>query len=531
MRLQKNFNITNTIVIFIGLLAVIAILGAYYFIYQASDNTFENNIKRLNTLEQLDKKWSVAILDTRSYTLQDFDQLALYMIKIRNVLHSLDQYGMLDEKQVGIRTVSQYKIYKYSFDIKNEAVEHYKSQQAILRNAVLYLPTISKELQQVFIEKETVQREVISNLVIAANSLIKQFLLSATEKDADAARKKLALLYQQTNNESNEIVSKVQLYLTHVRLILKYNPQVKRMLKTAMASNISELSTNVVQEYTQFQQAIKTRIRYFQQIMLWGGIVLLIIMFWFLRRLRNSNIKTIVADQESQAIQQQLLQAEAQIGKVSRYVLQTERYSASGQLAMGIFKQLQKMTPALIHDIDFLNDIKKDVTFTQYKEKLDTIEKNINNLMLKIDAMDSLIIPQTHYNTYTDLNKIIQRSLDTASFEVGKTIIFSKQLSSVPSIQANPIDIFQMVLKLLRQAVKAAHTEKQRVFVKTWATDLHTNIYITPTGLNDLDSLYSMEEFTVMQALLLKNRAVLKLTTQKNQKNGMFWLSFTSLTK
>ncbi len=222
MRLQKGFSVANTIGVLLGLLAVNAILAAHYFIHQSRDNRFEQNIATLNTLQQWDAKWSTAILKTRSYTLQDFDQLVFYMIKIRDGLGTLDEQGMLDIESIGEKTVNQYQIYKHSFKAKNEAVERYKSQQAILRNSVRYLPIVSDTLQHVFTEKNTTKSKELKNVVLTSNLLINQFLFSAI--DAKKIQEKLTELDLQLLNESEAIQEKIQDYLTHPRLISESSP-------------------------------------------------------------------------------------------------------------------------------------------------------------------------------------------------------------------------------------------------------------------------------------------------------------------
>lgn len=527
MHLQGRFNIANTIAILLGLLAINAILGSYYFISQSSESTFEKNIGKFNSLQHLDQQWSVAILETRSYTLQDFDQLANYIIKIRKELNTLDQDGMLDNNQVGARAVNQYQIYKHSLEVKNESVEHYKSQQAVLRNAVRYLPTVRAELQSVLSEVDKKQRRDINELVSSANLFIKQYLLSSEEDDASMAKQKLTLLEQKIGNEPTAIQKNAKRYLTHANIILQYNPQVKQTLETAMSMDIGKLSKNIVHEYTLFQYGVKKHIKQLQQVMLSASIVLLMIIFWFLRLLLKSRTEKIVADEENQETHEQLLHAEVQIGQVSKNILQIERRAALGQLALGTFKQLQNITPQFSQDIHFLQQIKMDTTLSSYQDGLNENIDNINTLLENIDELDNLINSQKNRDKKTrfDFNIVIKKALGVVSFEVGETVIFTEQIGDIPKIQANPIDVFQIALKLFRQAAKAAQRDNQDIFLKTWARDEAVHMYITPTAYYDLETLYASNDFSTLPALLTQSHSTLKLTTKEKNKNGMFWFS------
>jgi hypothetical protein len=526
MRLQKGFSIANIFGVLLGLLSVSAILGAYYFIHQSRDNRFEQNIATLNTLQQLDAKWSAAILKTRSYTLQDFDQLAFYMIKIRDGLGVLDRQGMLDIESVGEKTVNQYQVYKYSFKTKNEAVEHYKSQQAILRNSVRYLPTTSNALQHVLVEKNTKKSQELNSVVVTSNLLVNQFLFSAV--DAGVIREKLIELDLQLANEDEETQEKIQDYLTHVRLIIKHRPKVSQMLQTAMATDIGDLSAKVIYEYTQTQNSVKQRIKRLQEIMLAGGVMLLAVLLWFLFRLRNSNQKVMTADAESEATHQQLLQAEEQITEVNKNILQTEQRAASGQLAIGSFKHLQTTMPAFSEHLAFLNEIKTEQTLVQYGNQLKALTTDITDLQHNITVLNTLIDPQTNHNKQIDFdfNYIVRKALDVASFEAGSSIVFTEQLSDIPVIQASPLDIFQVILKLFRQAVISAQLGDKKIFFKTCATGRYANMYMTLSGHNDLETLYAKEGLAVVRELIEKNQGVLKLTPREDDSIGMVWVSF-----
>jgi len=526
MRLQKGFSIANTLGVLLGLLSVGAILGAYYFIHQSRDNRFEQNIATLNTLQQLDAKWSAAILKTRSYTLQDFDQLAFYMIKIRDGLGVLDRQGMLDIESVGEQTVNQYQIYKYSFKTKNEAVEHYKSQQAILRNSVRYLPTASSVLQQVLTEKNTEKSKELNNVVITSNLLVNQFLFSAV--DAEKIREKLIELDLQLSNENEETQEKIRDYLTHTRLIIKHRPKVSQMLQTAMATDIGELSAKVIHEYTQTQHIVKQRIKGLQEIMLAGGVMLLAVLLWFLVRLRSSNQKVVTADAENEATHQQLLQAEEQISEVNKDILQTERNTASGQLAIGTFKHLQTTMPAFSGHLAFLEEMKTDQALVHYEHQLNVLTTDIIDVQHNVTGLNTLLDPQKNRDKQIDFdfNDIVQKALDVASFEAGESVVFTRQLSDIPVIQASPIDVFQIALKLFRQATKSAESGDKKVFVKTWATGRYANMYMTLSGHNDLETLYAQDGLAVVRELIEQNQGVLKLTPREDDNSGMVWVSF-----
>jgi len=526
LSLEKGFSIVITLVGFLGLSAIIAIMGAYYFIDKAGNNAFEENIVTLNTLQQLDAKWSESILKTRSYTLQDFDQLTRYMIDIRQALNTLEKQGMADEKTVGKETAKQYQIYKYSFATKNEAVEGYKSQQAILRNSVRFLPEAGELAQQALDNEKNPINEEISQLLSTSKLLINQYLLSVTK--IETVTEKLNKLTLKSSNSSPTIQEKLQDYLAHANLIIQHHPKVENTLKTAMSVDIATLSTHLISQYAKAQDVVKLRIEQLQYIMLVGIVILLLILTWFLLKLRKSSSTLSRTSRENKHIQQQLLETEEHAKEVDQHMVQVEQQSASGQLSLNTFKHINNNMPALASHISFLKNLKTNRSLAQYENKMDLLITDMDDLYTNIQQLSCLIDPQKNKDKQVDFdfNQVIQSAFDTVSAEVGTSVSFNKQLSSVPIIQASATDLYQIATKLLHHSAKTWQKEDESIFVKTWATGHYANLCLSLTGYKNLEALYAEETLADLRTLVERNSAVLKLTPRDKGKSAILWVSF-----
>lgn len=527
MRLQKGFSLAMMLALSLGLGAILVIVVAYFFIDKARDNPFDDNMVTLNALQQLDAKWSEHILTTQRYTLQDFDQLAKDVISIRQSLRFLELKGMSNEDIVGKATVKKYQIYKHSFATKNEAVENYKSQQAILRNSVRYLPEAGDIAQQILLKKKRSNKQSVM-LLNESKLLINQYLLNIVAiKDV---KEKLAKLDQtlQNTNVNAERKNKLQDYLTHSQLIIKHKPKVDATLERAMSVNIAKLSTDLVNQYAHSQEAVKKRIKQLQYSLLAGVAVLFLLLTWFLLKLRKSSEKIQRARIEKKAIQQQLLQSEEKVNALDKKIRRVIEQSASGQLSLSTFKQLKTSMPALSTHIDFLKNLKTNQALAQYEEKMDGLIFDIEDMYTNLHQLNILIDPRTNKDKQVgfDFNHVIQIAFDGVSNEVSESITFNKQLSPVPKLQASSIDLHQITTQLLHQSVTTWQEGGESIFVKTWATGHYANLCISILGYQTVEALYAEDELSDLKRLLEQNKAILKLTPRDNSKSAIIWVSF-----
>lgn len=526
MRLQKGFGIASAFAVVLGIISVIAILGAYISIQQSRNNPFEKNILTISSLQQLDAKWTTAILNTRSFTLQDFDQLALYMTKIRETLASLDRQGMLDEKVVGKQTVNQYQIYRHSFATKNEAVEQYKSQQAILRNSVRYLPAAGEVAQLALTKKNGANSEIITDQLENSKLLVNQYLLAVVS--AENAKKTLEELGLKSSYESGEIQEGLRDYLVHSALIIKHKSKVDEALQTSMSVDIAKLSTNLVDEYVKFHDVEKLGTKYLQQVMVGGGMMLLALLLWFLLGLRKSAAKVLAANTENEAIRQQLLSAKSHIMKVNRNIARVEQQSALGEMGLNTINQLNVALPAFSGHISLLKKLKTNSALTEYKDQINLLIADVDDWYGKINAQNALVAPQENQSRKAsiDFNHIVQSALDTVSSEVRESVSFNVQLSRMPDIQLNSTDLYQIATKLLHLSVKTWQEGDKSIIIKTWATGHYANLVLTLSGIRTIKTLDEEESFAGVRKLLRQSSAVSKLVPRKDGESSIMLVSF-----
>ncbi len=184
--------------------------------------------------------------------------------------------------------------------------------------------------------------------------------------------------------------------------------------------------------------------------------------------------------------------------------------------------------PALATHISFLKNLKENQAVAQYKDKMDLMISDIDELYSNLYQLNTLIDPQKNKDKQVsfDFNHIIQSAFESVSVDVGSSVKFNKQLSSVPKIRASSTDLFQITTKLLHQSATTWHEGNESIFVKTWATGHYTNLCISIFGYDTVEALYREESLADLGKLLEQNSAIIKLTPREEGKSTIIWVSF-----
>jgi len=517
MKTLKKISIGSFFAILLSLIAIATILTAYYLINQTRDNDFEKNMTSINQIQQLNAKWSTAVLTTQSYTLQDFDAVASYIIKIREILESLEEQGFSNPDKLGSQTVTAFQIYKNSFDLKSQAVEHYQSEQAILRNSVIYLPNISEELQAIL--QLIPDNSSLEKTLMSSNLLINQFLLTTARRQE--IRKKLTALENQAQSITEKTKNKIDRYITHASIIIQYKPKVKRMLTRAMNIDFGLLSNNLIQAYNGHQDSLKQRISFLQKTMLAGVFALLIMMLWFLIKLKKSNTKIAKTDAQKEQVEQQLIETEQQVKQVKKDVLVAERHRASSDLVIGTFNDLQMLLPTFPNHIKCLNSLKNN----ENEKGIESLTRDLQHIQNKMSELNELIDDKRNIQQQVkfNFNHIVLKAIETASHETNNKIKFTKQFGDLATVKGSPIDLFQVLMKLFRQAGRSYEEGNEIILVKTWKTEEYANMLINiPSKAN---TYFSDESLVVINKLIKENKGKFKFQQQKDGL-GVVWISF-----
>lgn len=132
------------------LVAAIAFSGALGFYLVKTmpvqqDITFADNIENIQKLQALDAGWSLAALHTYNTPDSNFDEVAAYLPQVRELRKTL---GISELAGGDAPDTLKNKLMRFLLLIesKEEAIEHFKSNFAVVRNSLKFLPLASRTL-------------------------------------------------------------------------------------------------------------------------------------------------------------------------------------------------------------------------------------------------------------------------------------------------------------------------------------------------------------------------------------------------
>ncbi len=137
----------SSIFLLVGAIAFSGALGFYLVktMPVPQDIAFADNIENIQKLQALDAAWSLAALYTYSTPNSDFDEVAAYLPRVRELRETL---SISDLATGDVPDSLKNKLMRFLLMIesKEESIEHFKSNFAVIRNSLKFLPLASRAL-------------------------------------------------------------------------------------------------------------------------------------------------------------------------------------------------------------------------------------------------------------------------------------------------------------------------------------------------------------------------------------------------
>ena len=276
----------------LALLALLGItLGFLFNRTQAIDIDAQNRVMlNLRELEKLDAQWNVNILRTHIGLNPDYDPLTAPLPRMRQLQANLGaSLGMARGPDAG----ATYSDMLRAMAQKEELVEQFKSQNAVLRNSLVYFPPAIADLKTELngIEGALVPARTVLELDAALNTLLTDALRFNLAPDpALGARieRTIGSVMVLRAWFSLNVRDTIEELVRHARVILRY-----RELENLLEKQIDDTSTGAIttrlagQFDKSFDQVQIDRQRYRSYLFAYSGL-LLMLLAWFARRLRRS---------------------------------------------------------------------------------------------------------------------------------------------------------------------------------------------------------------------------------------------------
>lgn len=480
-------------------LGAIALIGVLAFLIaqtrSVNRDAYNDIITTLRDLKQIDAEWNVDVLRAKTGLVSNYDQVASPLSLIETLKQDLTSETSSYWQSVSEsneRLMPLLNRYSELMDTKIAAIEHFKSQNAILRNSSRFLPMAATDV--VTATRESAMSPD-SKLAVerALNSLLTNTMSYAQTPDEPLRNSITAdtqLLQQLTAVAPPEVREPVGTLEAHVNTVLRQQDRGAQLLAELSAlptaKAIDDLADAHARENDQLLQAQQV----FQRVLIgFSAFLLALLAFaaWrlirYYRQLNQANAaleKTNLELKESQV-----------------HLVQAEKMSALGQMVAGIAHEINTPLAYVKGTFSVLKDQLSPIQtlatqsygFTQALRAPDRDKTVLNQHFRSVETaarglmergvlreMDTLVTDGIHgieqiaeiVVNLKNFSRLDREKVSDFSVEDGldstlllarnllkNTVEIRKEYGHVPSVQGSPSQINQVFLNIITNAVHA----------------------------------------------------------------------------
>ena len=185
----------------------------------------------LREMKQLDAEWNTEVLRSKTGFSENYDAVARPLARLAELESQLDEQSVgLLERDGGKAVAQALASYRESIRQKIDAVEHFKSQNAILRNSSRYLPTAAQELADGVVTSGVMAdaqiRPLLGDLVNRALS----YILAPEQSRRELIEGGLLALRGMPIALPADLAEQLELFASHVETVLRQQDAGDRIL-------------------------------------------------------------------------------------------------------------------------------------------------------------------------------------------------------------------------------------------------------------------------------------------------------------
>lgn len=283
---------------------MLVLLGLTLFLFllvQSTKIDFEihsNYVSNLRQLDEIDARINQTILQLKTGTLKNYDSIVYYLKWHENTLLKLANIPQIIQDKYANKMEKELRKYQKTFNQKSQIIENFKTENALVRNSLVYLPlAISNAVNESRDARLENQLNQLLRDILIYNLFVSNELLAEISQE-------IQKIYQRVENLGSEHIN-LNIALVHSQIILQHLPEVNRLLEEIINLPTAQQSEALSLAYEEgYEDAIVTtnfyRLWLFLFLMLLGlGVATYII-------IRLSNL-TLYLSQEQEKSERLLL--------------------------------------------------------------------------------------------------------------------------------------------------------------------------------------------------------------------------------
>ncbi len=216
---------------------LVSVLVFLYAKTQSHDGSdYFEHVARLRHLKQLDAKWELDVLKSRIGINTHYDPLADSLIELNQLLEKLDMEPQHHDEAAALAE-SRAALFR-AIQEKAVLIEQFKSNNSVLRNSLVFLPTAAADVEQSVGQASAGAQPAARRALISMNKLLLASLLysqSATDDKGAEIQAGLGQLEAGSQVFPADIRERLDIFGVHVRTILREQKVVNQLLGSITA--------------------------------------------------------------------------------------------------------------------------------------------------------------------------------------------------------------------------------------------------------------------------------------------------------
>lgn len=348
-------NYLRSLSLFLIALILLSGLGFIYWKFQAYSATTHTQIsENLRQIEALDAEWDLDVWRSKDGMTNNYDELNNPQEKLARLEGDInDELSRINDPQLNTADAEL----KIKIDKKLNLVESFKSQNAVLRNSLKFIPTANSELQQLIAE-ERFKNPSKSNSYVPLSELADKLLadtltfnLSSDTENKSNVELGISFIESIQPTYSNDIIEQIDSVLAHTRTIVRLKTSEDALLKDIIALNVTQQTKQIDKILNlKFSGQMAQQQNYRNYLFIYAGLLLLLLGYAGFRALKSINATNKAnealntankwLDEMVKVRDEMVTLATDELKETQVQMVQSEKMASIGQMVAGVTHEI-----------------------------------------------------------------------------------------------------------------------------------------------------------------------------------------------
>jgi two-component system, NtrC family, sensor kinase len=506
-------------------LVLVSMLAFLYAKTRAHDATsYFANVALLRQIKQLDSRWELDVLKSRMGLNTNYDSLVDPLSDLNQLSETLHTVVTGQQHASAGTLTKAIEAFHQAILEKTRLIEHFKSQNSVLRNSLVFLPTAADDIQKALNSGGGRDRSESDKVSASTNKVLLDSMVYSQAPSDDKATEiqtELRNLEATKARISATVSESLDILASHVRTVLREQPVVNELLSNIaavpVATRIDDLDSLLSNE--QRDNGIQSQ-RYRRYLLIFATALAALFLYAAVSLIRSHAVINRVNNAlqgANSTLEQRVRERTGELHETQNELVTTARRAGMAEIAnnvlhnvgnvlnsvnisaglvnskmreskaKGLSKAIQLMNEHAADLGEFLTHDEKGKVLPGYLSKLvvalateqESILKELGSLTKSIDHIKDIVATQQSYAGATSLVEAVQiPELLEDALRINATeltrhkVMTIKEYSDVPLLLLDKHLVLQILVNLIRNANQAMSNVSDRSHRMTLRTQI-----------------------------------------------------------